>query len=291
MNPTLPDSTHIGSVHLTAADLSKLKAFYIDALGFRELVSDAAGIAVLGADGQTPLLVLHAAPNAIRKPPRTTGLYHFAILFPDRRSLAVALRHLLEIHYPLQGASDHLVSEAIYLADPEGNGIEIYTDRPRDQWPRLGDTIQMATEPLDAQGLMAELETPGTNDAALPEGTIIGHIHLHVDQIESARRFYCDVLGFDLVTRYGPSALFVSAGGYHHHIGLNTWAGVGAPPPPENSSGLRYYDILVPDADALLTVERRLAEAGVRFNHETENGLHLKDPAGTGIRLAVAPKD
>ncbi len=256
--------------------------FYTQHLGLR-LLEQADRRASLTVDGVTPLVSLIELPEAKPKPAYSTGLYHFALLHPTRADLARTLAHLLAQRYPLQGASDHGVSEAIYLADPEGNGIEIYVDRPRSAWPIANGALRMVTDRLDVENLLAEAD----GDRAwvgLPVGTTLGHMHLHVDRIDRAQWFYCDVLGFDLVQRYGPSALFVSAGGYHHHIGLNTWAGVGAPPPAADMVGLVFYEIALPDAKTLEQVRERLQAAGVGFE-EGSGLLDLRDPAGNGVRL------
>lgn len=258
--------------------------FYTQYLGLQMLEQTGRSTA-LTADGVTPLVSLRELAGAKPRPAYATGLYHFAILHPTRADLARTLGHLLARRYPLQGASDHGVSEAMYLADPEGNGIEIYVDRPRLAWPVANGALRMVTEPLDVEGLLAEADGDGAW-AGLPAGTTLGHVHLHVDRLERAQWFYCDVLGFDLVQRYGPSALFVSAGGYHHHVGLNTWAGVDAPPPAADVVGLAYYEIVLPDAEALQQVYERLQAAGVGCEREL-GALDLHDPAGNGVRLIV----
>jgi catechol 2,3-dioxygenase len=220
------------------------------------------------------------------KPARATGLYHFAILTPTRLALARSLRRLAEAQWPLSGASDHLVSEALYLDDPDGNGIEVYRDRPRDEWPRVGGKIRMATDPLDFDGVIAELERDDQPWDGLQPETTIGHVHLHVADLRAAEAFYHGVLGFDIITNYGGSALFVSAGGYHHHLGLNTWAGVGAPPAPPDAAGLRRFAIALPDADALETVAARVRAAGIAAE-QTEAGLTLRDPSQNGVLLTT----
>ncbi len=282
-NPSLPAETHIGAVSLAVAQLERSLRFYQRYLGFH-LIDSTGSMARLGAEDGGPLLVLNEQPNARPRPRRSTGLYHFAILHPSRFHLARTLRQLVDMGYPLQGASDHLVSEAIYLADPDDNGIEIYADRPRESWPRRAGSIQMSTDPLDVENLMAELSSGDGPWQGLPAGTTVGHVHLHVDDLDRAQAFYCELLGFDLVLRYGPSALFVSAGGYHHHIGLNTWAGVGAPPPPADAVGLRYYEIVVPGGDHWLGLIERLRANNTPFQ-SVEDGIALRDPAGNGIHL------
>ncbi len=285
-NTLLPDATRMGAVQLVVSRLDRALEFYTHYLGLRVL-SQGESSASLTVDGRTALLGLVEQAGARPKPARSTGLYHFAILTPSRVHLARSLRHLLELRYPLQGASDHLVSEAVYLADPDGNGIEIYADRPRSIWPRSGGEVRMATDPLDFDGLMAELHADGGPWQGLPEGTTMGHVHLQVRDIAEAQTFYCDVLGFEVMLRFGPSALFVSAGGYHHHVGLNTWAGIGAPPPPPGSAGLAHYEILVPDVEAVGAARQRLERAGVK-HAMSDGGVDLTDPSGNGIRVRVA---
>jgi len=278
--------THTGVVSLTVADLARSLRFYRDVLGLAP--AERSNNSALLAAGDTPLLYLVELPGAQPKPPRSTGLYHFAILLPSRPELGLWLRHVLEIGWPLQGWSDHGVSEAIYLADPDGNGIEIYRDRPRSEWPVLDGALQLTTDPLDAQGLLALAGSAAPSGYVMPAGAVMGHVHLHVASIPQAQAFYCDVLGFDLAQRYGPSALFVSAGGYHHHIGLNTWAGVGAPPAPAGSAGLRYFTVLVPDDASLASLVRRVEGAGIPVVAQ-DGGWQLQDPSGNGIRLLVSP--
>lgn len=277
--------TRLGPVALTVSDLERSLRFYIDVIGFR-LLQREENTAWLGTDQNTPLLVLTGQPDASPKRRHTTGLYHFAILVPSRLDLARSLRHLMETRYPLQGASDHLVSEALYLADPDGNGIEIYADRPRQAWPRRNGQLLMATEPLDLEGLLAELEQDDQAWSGLPEQTRIGHVHLHVSDLSQAETFYREVLGFDFMAGYGPSALFVSAGGYHHHVGLNTWAGLGAPPPPPDAVGLRHFTITLPDEAERSRLRAHLRDSGVSF---VEQGkvISLRDPSNNGIHLAV----
>jgi catechol 2,3-dioxygenase len=280
--PIHPDTT-IGYVHLTIANLNRALTFYQDKLGF-QLHRRNGDTAYLGAGGPD-LLVLTEQPGA-RSVSGVTGLYHFAILTPSRVALAQSLRHLAETRTPLQGFSDHLVSEALYLADPDGNGIEIYRDRPRAEWPRQNGQLQMATDPLDIEGILAELGPQPEPWSGLQPETIIGHVHLHVATIPAAEAFYMDTLGFDPILRYGPSASFVSAGGYHHHLGLNTWAGVNAPPPPPDAVGLRYFTINLPDAAALAAVVERVEGAGVAFQ-EKDEVVFLRDPSQNGVVLSV----
>jgi len=274
-----PD-TSLGAVNLTVSALGRSLEFYREILGFSVLRHEAT-TAELGT-GQTPLVVLSEQSGARPRPSHTTGLYHFAILLPARADLARALQRLADTRYPIEGASDHLASEALYLADPDGNGIEIYADRPRSAWTYRNGQLQMATIPLDIKGLMNELKTDPRPANGLPQATRIGHIHLHVSDLRAAEAFYRDVLGFDLMLHYGNSASFLSAGGYHHHLGLNTWAGVGAPPPPPDAAGLRWFTIAVPDRAELERILLRAQEAGV--SHEDHNdGMFLRDPSGNAM--------
>ena len=273
--------TDLGPVLLTIANLERSLEFYGEVLGFR--LHRRVGVsAYLGAGGED-LLVLTEEQGAKPRPRNTTGLYHYAILLPDRAALARSLRRLVDKDYPLWGASDHLVSEALYLDDPDGNGIEIYRDRPRGEWRWSGGMIEMDTRRLDPGGLLRE---PGSERPweGLPTGTSIGHVHLHVRDLQEAEHFYHGTLGFDVATRYGEQALFVSAGGYHHHVGLNTWAGAWAAPPPEGSVGLRYFTVRVPGVSELDRLVRRLREDGVVFE-EKLGSIFLRDPSGNGIAI------
>jgi catechol 2,3-dioxygenase len=272
--------TTIGAVHLTISDLRRSIRFYETHLGFSVHRRDDR-TASLGAGG-ADLLVLTQCETAPRVR-GTTGLYHFAILVPSRADLARSLRRLVATDTIMQGAADHGVSEALYLADEDGNGIEIYRDRSRDQWPIVGGHLRMGADPFDLDALLTEA---GRADSAagLPAGTTIGHVHLHVSRLEDAHAFYVDLLGFELMQRYGPSALFVAAGGYHHHIGLNTWAGVGAPPPPPGAIGLEHFVVMLPDDAARDSVVGRLTAAGI-VPEPVDGGLLVHDPAKNAILL------
>ena len=281
--------TELGLLALTVKDLAHSLAFYRDVLGFG-LVEQDTERAVLGAGG-SPLLVLHELLGAGPAPTNVTGftgLYHFAILVPTRADLARSLLHLVESGYPLGGASDHLVSEALYLSDPDNNGIEIYRDRPRNEWPHKQGQLQMATDPLDLRALLAEAQADPRPWDGLAAGTRLGHMHLQVGDIPGARDFYHGVLGFDIMfdlERMG--ALFVSAGGYHHHLGLNTWHSRGGRPAPEGSAGLRYFTVLLPNADALADVVARLDAAGLP--HRQENGGVVVDDPWRNSVLLLTP--
>src|SRR6187551_1251488 len=258
-NGAIPAGTTMGAVRLATADLDRMRDFYRDAIGLTELGPDD-GVTHLGA-GDQPIVELVSEPSAQPRPFGTSGLFHLAILVPTRADLARALQRVAEAGWRLSGASDHLVSEALYLSDPEGNGIELYRDRPREDWPVRDGVLQMDTLPLDLDGVLGELRREDA-EAGMPSGTRIGHVHLNVGDLTAAEAFYSGGLGFDVMVRGYPGALFVSAGGYHHHLGLNTWAGEGAPPPPHGSRGLLRFEIVLPSAEALAAEENRLLEAG-----------------------------
>lgn len=256
--PTLPPGTHLGAVYLRVRDLEVMAEFYETVLGLQRLPS-APGSVLLGAGGKA-LMGLIEAPDA-PKAHRAPGLYHLAILLPDRASLGAFLQHVANLHARLQGASDHGVSEAIYLADPEGNGIEVYRDRPRDEWPHAEGGVEMITAPMDAQGVLeagASIPQPFT----APAGTTMGHVHLRVSGIEGGKARYNGVIGFDVTQASYPGALFTSAGGYHHHVGMNTWGTEGRPAPERGSLGLAWFEIAVPDEAGRAALEARLAAAG-----------------------------
>jgi catechol 2,3-dioxygenase len=277
-------NTQIGLVSLTVADFGRSLPYYTHNIGLK-LLSQDGHTAVLGTT-ERPLLELVEKPGAT--PPRgTTGLYHFALLVPSRLELAKTFKNLVDSETPLGGFSDHSVSEAIYLSDPDGNGIEIYRDRQREEWPMQNGRLQMNTLPLDLQSLIGELNGRSPQWQGLHDGTKMGHIHLHIRNVDEAEQFYCDLLGFERIMRYGPSAGFISAGGYHHHIGLNTWAGVGAPPPPAGSAGLRYYQIVLPTQAARDVIVQRLEENDVVYEQQGGD-IALQDPSKNNLLLKVA---
>jgi catechol 2,3-dioxygenase len=280
----LPDETRVGRVRLQVSDLERSLAYYRDVLGFRAL-EQSADRAVLAAEGDDrPLVELVERPGATAVPRRgRIGLYHFAILLPDRASLGRFLAHLAQIG-ARAGMSDHFVSEAIYLQDPDNLGIEVYADRPRSAWRHEGRQLAMATEPLDAQSVVeAGRGAPWTG---MPKGTTIGHVHLHVGDIDEAAAFYHNALGLDKVVWSYPGALFLSAGGYHHHLGTNTWA-AGAPPAGENDARLLDWEIVVPRAEDADAAARSVEGAGYRVARDG-NSWRLTDPWGTTLRLVAS---
>jgi len=280
-NGSIDPGTEMGAVRLTVAELDSARDFYRDAIGLTELPSEN-GAVRLGA-GDRPIVELIGDPDAPLRPQGTSGLFHLAIVVPSRPDLARALQRVAEAGWRLTGASDHLVSEALYLSDPEGNGIELYRDRPRDQWPVRDGVLQMDTLPLDLDGVLGELRREDAS-SGMPAGTGIGHVHLNVGDLTAAEAFYSGALGFDVTVRGYPGALFVSAGGYHHHLGLNTWAGEGAPPPPPGSRGLREYEIVLPSTEALAAEEDRLREAGFEPARDGDQ-VRATDPSGNRVVL------
>lgn len=279
----LHPATRLGAVHLTVANLERSLAFYQQVLGFQLHARTDQG-AALGA-GRTDLLHLVELPGA-RPVRHHAGLYHLALLTPSRLALGQVLRSLVE-HGVQIGGSDHLVSEAIYLNDPDGIGIEIYCDRPRAQWPYEQGRLVMGSRPLDYQGLLCGLVNEPTCWSGLAAETVIGHIHLHVDHLPPALAFYRDCVGFEVMAHW-PTAAFFAAGGYHHHVGANTWAGVGAPPPPADAVGLRHFVITLANEEELTYLSERLVHGGVTFE-ERMDGLFVRDPAHNGIVFVVAP--
>jgi catechol 2,3-dioxygenase len=272
-----------GAVRLRVADLDREREFYERAIGLRALGA-AEGVVRLGADG-VPSVELVANPGAAPRPSGAAGLFHLAILVPGRAELARALVRVAGAGWRLTGASDHLVSEALYLNDPEGNGIEIYRDRPRSDWRYEGGRLQMSTLPLDLEDLLAEAQG-SEPEATMPAGTRIGHVHLNVADLDDAESFYSGLLGFDVTVRGYPGALFLATGGYHHHIGVNTWMGPGAPPPPGGSRGLEWFELVADDAAAMDELRSRLEDAGVE-TEDVSNGLRTRDRSGIGVLVTT----
>jgi catechol 2,3-dioxygenase len=276
----LPEATRLGKVVLQVADLDRSVEYYQRIVGF-SLHSRDGALAALGPRGGPVILELRER-TGVRPVPRRglLGLYHFAILLPSRAALAQFVRHLAAVGVPA-GMSDHRVSEAIYLTDPDGLGIEVYADRPRETWRIVERQPVMATDPLDVQDLMRE-----AGDApwgGLPAGTVIGHVHLFVASLESAARFYHEGLGFDKVVWNYPGALFLAAGGYHHHLGTNTWA-AGAPPAAEDDARLLEWEVVVPSLDDAAGALASLESAGASVERDARGGVS-RDPWGTAVRL------
>jgi catechol 2,3-dioxygenase len=282
--PGLADAARVGAVDLTVTRLDASVAFYQDAIGLR-LHRREDPVAVMGAGGED-LLVLHEQPAA-RPAGRHAGLYHFALLFPTREELARVAVRLATTGTPVDGVSDHGTHEAIYLPDPDGNGIELAADRPREQWPEVSGTGGYAAgpAPLDVDDLLGTVSGEEPRRHADP-GLRMGHIHLHVGDLEAAGRFYLDGIGFELMAQL-PTARFVAAGGYHHHVGFNVWRGVGVPPAPADAVGMRHWTLLVPANSDLEALRARLAAIGVTASEEA-GSLLARDPSGNAVLARVA---
>jgi catechol 2,3-dioxygenase len=262
----------VGPVQIIVTDLDRSIDFYERAIGLR-LHRREDGVAAMGA-GAEDLLVLIEQPGA-RPAGRHAGLYHFALLHPSRLELARAARRLMDTRTPISGASDHGISEAIYLPDPDGNGIELAADRGRERWGDLRDPATIGPRPLDMAGLLAMVDGEEPLERADP-GLVVGHLHLHVGDIDEALRFYRDVIGFEVMTRF-PSAAFIAAGGYHHHLGLNTWRGDGVPPAPDGVVGLRRWTLVVPEAAQIDELRSRVQGAGLPYE-DSGDGVLVRDP-------------
>lgn len=281
--PTIPSQTRLGAVHLTVAELERSIAFYRSTVGL-DLLDVERKRAVLGA-GEQPLVVLVEEPRATSGA-GYTGLYHLALLVPDRADLARWLVHAANDRVRLAGLSDHFVSLAIYLADLDGHGIEIYWDRPRELWENQV-AARMTTLPLDVEELLRALpESPVEPFPGLPPQTVIGHVHLKVAEVADSVAFYRDLLGFGLMASLGREAAFLSAGGYHHHIGLNTWESRGASPPPPGAAALRHATIVLPGERERERVLARLPAESLAAEHA--DGPLVRDPSGNGLVLALA---
>ncbi|HEU5171474.1 MAG TPA: VOC family protein [Gemmatimonadales bacterium] len=280
----LPAATRLGIVRLQVADLARSLPYYERVLGLHVL-GRSGGVARLAARGDTTALIeLHERPGAAPVPRRgRLGLYHFAILVPDRAALGGFVRHLAEAGVQ-PGMSDHLVSEAIYLTDPDGLGIEVYADRPRSTWRYDGSQLVMATAPLDVGDLLRA--AGGAVWSGMPAGSVIGHVHLFVGDLKAAAAFYHAALGFDKVVWSYPGALFLSAGGYHHHLGTNTWA-AGAAPAGEGDARLLEWEIVLPALGDVTAAAESLTKAGAAVERVSGGGV-ARDPWGTVVRLRAA---
>jgi catechol 2,3-dioxygenase len=280
---TIHPESHIREVTLKVSNLEQTLDFYTRIVGLK-LLSQNHQSAIVGA-GVSPIFYLNEIPGLPRPPVNAPGLYHSAILFPDRRSLAVKIAQLSLQGYSL-GQADHLVSEAFYFSDPEGNGLELYRDRPKEEWNWPGGKVEMATNPIDFQSFIKEIrdQDPSELSPEAPSTTRLGHIHLRVTDLDASEKFYCNLLGFELTARV-PGAIFVSAGGYHHHIGMNIWQSRGGRKPLEPHSGLREFTIALPDERELEYMAIRIEEAGLPLERHIQ-AIVVHDPAQNRIRLA-----
>ncbi len=289
-NPSsMPDAAsrmpiHIGAVGLTVRDLDRLTAYYRDLLGLT-VQERAPHVAKLGVGGVTLLELTHR-PDALPDDAREAGLYHTAFLMPTRADLARWILHVAKNRVPIVGASDHDVSEAIYLDDPEGNGVEVYFDRPREQWRRDGNSIFQKTDPLDIDAIIREIDPATATYESAPEGLRIGHIHLRVGNIAAGERFYNGALGLD-VTRRRNGATFMSTGGYHHHIAVNTWHSNGTRARNGRRAGLHWFAMEINDQATMDGLQQRLAAAGID-TAAFPGGFAAMDPWGTTVRFTLA---
>ncbi len=278
----LPADTRIGRVRLRVGDLERTLAFYRGVLGLS--VSRDEGSTVTLGD----LLVLEEHPGIARRPARpvTTGLYHVALLVPSRRELGRSLLGLRAAGCPLRGMSDHAVSESLYLDDPDGNGLEIYADRPRSMWPIRDGVVQMTVDPMDIAGVIAAGRERPEPWVGLSPQTVVGHVHFTVSALSPAVAFYRDVIGFDVMMSI-PSLVAVSAGGYHHHVNLNTWAGERAGPDSDRVAGLSGWELRVPDGNARKELVKRLTAASTL--ERSANGVKARDPDAIAIEVTGSP--
>lgn len=272
----LHQDTRIGYVHLRVCSLKKELGFYKELLGFHEVKRYGNHI-YLSANRMKPYhIILTEDRSANPRKPFTTGLFHLAIRVPNRRELAAMFLRLYENKYTFQGFADHGVSEALYMADPEGNGVEIYFDRPRGQWPMKNGRLEMVTDPLDINDLVKVFRDEKYEWKGIHPGTDIGHIHLQVSKLSFVEKFYFDILGMDITQDTYPGALFLSAGGYHHHIGTNVWAGEGAAPPNPNTRGLAGFGIHIPDQNNREILIQRMSENHIKME-QSDNRLFVED--------------
>ncbi|MBM4763022.1 VOC family protein [Bacillus sp. B15-48] len=276
-------TTFIGHVNVKVENLQRSIEFYKNVLGF-DILEQTASTAKLTTEGKTSFLSLEQPEDVVPKQGRTTGLYHFAILLPAQSDLANIVVHLANKGIRF-GSSDHLVSEALYLHDPDGNEIEIYRDRAPNEWNWNGGEVEMAVDPLGFENLLKHA-TPDKPWQRMPAETVMGHIHLHVSELNKTEEFYVKGLGLDVVNRYGTQALFLSYGKYHHHVGVNTWNGVGAPAPSKNSVGLESFTLIFDNEEAREQAVTNLKQIGAEVLEENNHFITF-DPSGNAIVLAV----
>jgi catechol 2,3-dioxygenase len=277
----LPSKTHVGAVHLLVSDLQRSLAYYEQVVGLRPLAVERER-AVLGSPDERPLLELRTRAGVTPARRGAFGLYHFAILLPDRPALGRFAAHIASLGIRV-GMADHLVSESLYLWDPDGLGIEVYADRPRTAWRRNGRELAMATNPLDIDDVIAD--GAGVAWDGAPAGTTMEHIHLHVGSLEAAEAFYHRAIGFDKTVWSYPGALFMAAAGYHHHLGTNVWSS--GPSPGADEAQLLEWELVLPSRDDTAAVDLSLRAAGFRVEHDANGGLVTEDPWHTRMRIVA----
>jgi catechol 2,3-dioxygenase len=282
----------INSIHLRTADLQRAKEFYVGLLGFETADGENGTLELYSAIDQEPLITLEEAADAQPRPAGTTGLYHAALLMPDRTELARILKRLGEERYPLQGFADHGVSEAIYLADPDGNGLELYADHPRDLWPHKRGEIEMYTRSLDLENLLSEIKDDESEWDGVHPDTTMGHIHLQVSDLKKSGEFYHDVLGLDVMQQNFPGALFLAADGYHHYVGLNAWNTLGGTPAPKGSIGLVRFSVETSDLITLRHLQLQFQHRGYALQEIPTDGnsmpaLLVHDPDDIELQIVV----
>ncbi len=278
----LPPSTRIAHARVRVSNLENAVSFYRDLVGLTVISTDGKTSILSASAGKDPVLYLAQDSNAAPRNPRAPGLFHLALLYPERKDLALAFKRLYEQRWPFQGFADHGVSEALYLSDSDGNGIELYIDRPRRTWPYRDGELEMITESLDVDDLLSELPSPAISTSG--SGASIGHMHLQVSDLGKAERFYHAVLGFDITQRNFPGALFMSAGGYHHHIGVNTWNSSGAAPVPEGTRGLVSFALQLNDYRLTQALYDRTRQTEF-WAGNTDQGFLLRDGDNTHIEI------
>lgn len=276
-------ASFVQELTLKVKDLKRSIKFYKEIMGFTVIHQEEEKV-VFSVNGKDPILTLITFNSIQGLESRKTGLYHFAILLEKRTDLAKFIRHLIKSNFPLPGAADHHVSEALYFNDPDGNGIEVYYDRSSEDWIWKDGEVHMVTDQVDFNDIMSTLDNTVWEKA--PSTTVLGHIHLHVRDLNESEKFYKDLLGLDVVCRYGGQALFLSFNKYHHHIGLNTWNGLGAPAPSENSVGLESYKLVYGTNDLLQSAIKRLEEVNYPITKEG-NSFIVKDPSSNKLILTV----
>lgn len=270
---TIPKQTHLGHVDLKVSDIDKLTDFYSSKIGFKIVMEDGYTVCLSSSGNEPYLLRLTEIKDFIRPSRNATGLFHTAFKVPSRKELGQTLVRLGNNNIKFHGFSDHGVSEAMYLSDPDGNGIEIYTDKPVEQWPHKTNEIEMYTEPLNINSLLNEMGKSDLETSTFSSNTCIGHIHLKVSDLANAKYFYCEVMGFEITQSSYEGALFVSAGGYHHHIGLNVWYSSNGPHPSENSLGLKSFSVVVPNSESVEMIKQRIITSGLEIIDTAKESL------------------